>query len=481
MSILKYRRVQENEADFLFSPSLQSRYPRRHQEITVNWRDEKPAISIDEGVLDCRETENQIRCVSTHVAPILLDSNVFYRDIVPQMQIAKDQTWDQVVKNMQSKIDAATRDRTSLDSLSEELQKQESPLTSAIDFASRQIRYVSFSEGEHTNLPHPLEDTIRNRYGDCKDKSTLLVALLDSLGYEAYPVLISTNRSDPAKLKVPSIYHFDHMVVCYPTRIGERCVDPTDAQSSSYATASGIQGQVRLDIKQGSTPEIVPFDEHVWRLRVENQLTFLEDGTQREDLKRVYQQQYGSWYRHKLAGLSNKDRKQQLEQSYKDTISGSQELEINLENLHEPEANLIVNSTTSFEPYCATDQSLDYVDDTYWLQSILRNFKLSNKHYDEAVFGLLVQSDYRFNLSGRWVASDLGPNIRLQSKFGEFTRAYEVVDNEVKVLSHLSIPSQKVPVDETDDYNRFLDFINEETRIRFWADLAEGANQPGDD
>ena len=59
--------------------------------------------------------------------------------------------------------------------------------------------------------PAPVERTLANRYGDCKDKSTLLLSLLRATGTEAYPVLVATERSDASALVVPSRGYFDHI------------------------------------------------------------------------------------------------------------------------------------------------------------------------------------------------------------------------------------------------------------------------------
>jgi len=51
---------------------------------------------------------------------------------------------------------------------------------------------------------------LSNEYGDCKDKHTLLAALLKAAGIEAWPVLISSSREvDPA---TPSPAQFDHVI-----------------------------------------------------------------------------------------------------------------------------------------------------------------------------------------------------------------------------------------------------------------------------
>ena len=77
-------------------------------------------------------------------------------------------------------------------------------------FMQQQIRYVGIEIGIGGYIPHSAEDVYRNRYGDCKDKATLLISMLDAVGVRATWVMVDTNRGvvDPT---VPSLMG-DHMI-----------------------------------------------------------------------------------------------------------------------------------------------------------------------------------------------------------------------------------------------------------------------------
>src|SRR6185312_15353285 len=77
-------------------------------------------------------------------------------------------------------------------------------------FMQTQIRYVGIEIGIGGYMPHPAEEIFRNRYGDCKDKVTLMVSMLDAVGVRATWVMVDTDRGvvDP---KVPSRIG-DHMI-----------------------------------------------------------------------------------------------------------------------------------------------------------------------------------------------------------------------------------------------------------------------------
>jgi tetratricopeptide (TPR) repeat protein/transglutaminase-like putative cysteine protease len=78
------------------------------------------------------------------------------------------------------------------------------------DYVARNIRYVSLSFGVGRLQPHAAPEILQNGFGDCKDKHTLLQALLRAQGIQSYPVLISSYRElDP---DVPSPAQFNHEI-----------------------------------------------------------------------------------------------------------------------------------------------------------------------------------------------------------------------------------------------------------------------------
>ncbi|MBB3811823.1 transglutaminase-like putative cysteine protease [Xanthomonas arboricola] len=100
-------------------------------------------------------------------------------------------------------------------------------LLRAVAFVQGEIRYVGLDMGENSHAPHTPEVTLRNRYGDCKDKATLLIALLQLAGIRAEPVLVSSDKGHGLDLRLPSPYAFDHVVVRAHLPQGEVWVDAT--------------------------------------------------------------------------------------------------------------------------------------------------------------------------------------------------------------------------------------------------------------
>ena len=83
-------------------------------------------------------------------------------------------------------------------------------------YVSRQIRYVAIEIGVGGYQPHLPADVYKNKYGDCKDKATLLISMLDKIGLRGYPALVGTRGDVEADPAAPTLATFDHMIVALP-------------------------------------------------------------------------------------------------------------------------------------------------------------------------------------------------------------------------------------------------------------------------
>ncbi len=78
------------------------------------------------------------------------------------------------------------------------------------DFVAPNFRYVSISLGVGRYQPRAASDVLRDQYGDCKDKHTLLASLLESVGLPVGTVLINSRRKIDPEFASPS--QFDHAI-----------------------------------------------------------------------------------------------------------------------------------------------------------------------------------------------------------------------------------------------------------------------------
>jgi hypothetical protein len=91
------------------------------------------------------------------------------------------------------------------------------------------VRYLGLLFGEGSHRPSGPDEVLARRYGDCKDKALLLVALLGELGLEARPALVSTVELSSVREQLPSPGAFDHAIVRARVAGEELWLDPTQS------------------------------------------------------------------------------------------------------------------------------------------------------------------------------------------------------------------------------------------------------------
>ena len=92
-------------------------------------------------------------------------------------------------------------------------------------FVQHGIRYVAIEIGVGGYQPHPATDVLASGYGDCKDKATLLGALLHEVGIDSYYVLINNERESLAP-DFPTTLAFNHVILAIrlPSATSERAL-----------------------------------------------------------------------------------------------------------------------------------------------------------------------------------------------------------------------------------------------------------------
>jgi transglutaminase-like putative cysteine protease len=83
----------------------------------------------------------------------------------------------------------------------------------ALKLVQDEVRYVYVEMNGGNLIPAEAERTWERRYGDCKAKTVLLMALLSEMEITARPVLVNSNGGDGINEHLPSPQLFDHVMV----------------------------------------------------------------------------------------------------------------------------------------------------------------------------------------------------------------------------------------------------------------------------
>ncbi len=85
--------------------------------------------------------------------------------------------------------------------------------SAALRLVQGEVRYLAHVEASGGYTPQAADETWRLRYGDCKAKTVLLLALLNELHVPAEPVLVSTTGGDGLDRDLPSAAAFNHVLI----------------------------------------------------------------------------------------------------------------------------------------------------------------------------------------------------------------------------------------------------------------------------
>lgn len=103
----------------------------------------------------------------------------------------------------------------------------EERVLAALRFVQDEVRYLGIEMGERSHKPNTPDAIIEQRFGDCKDKSRLLVSLLQGMGIEASTALVNTYNDLKVKNPLPTPTLFDHAIVMVHVNGNNYWLDPT--------------------------------------------------------------------------------------------------------------------------------------------------------------------------------------------------------------------------------------------------------------
>jgi hypothetical protein len=202
------------------------------------------------------------------------------------------------------------------------------------DFVQQQIRYVEISLGIGGFQPHAAKDVFHGRYGDCKDKATLLSAMLSSAGIHSALLMVDTERGviDPdapsiwgnhmiAAIEIPPGYESAKMHSVVTAKTGKRYLifDPTWDQTPFGQLEDNLQGSygVLMEGNESQIIELPLMDPTLNTIRRTASFELSADGSLKGS---VTDKRFGDLAEYRRRVFSSQDGKQQ--QEYMDRMVG---------------------------------------------------------------------------------------------------------------------------------------------------------------
>ncbi|HTI57460.1 DUF3857 domain-containing protein [Mucilaginibacter sp.] len=134
------------------------------------------------------------------------------------VQVSEYNSWSDVTSWAYSINQPATNIRGELADVTGALRKKYGAdkagyFREAVRMVQNDVRYMGIEIGEYSHRANRPEKVYAQRYGDCKDKSLLLVSMLKAGGIEAYMTLVNADLNDKIDQFIPTSGAFNHAVV----------------------------------------------------------------------------------------------------------------------------------------------------------------------------------------------------------------------------------------------------------------------------
>jgi transglutaminase-like putative cysteine protease len=242
------------------------------------------------------------------------------------------------------------------------------PIRPLARFAQRDVRYVAVEIGIGGYQPHAAGEVFANRFGDCKDKATLLRAMLKEIGVESHYVLVHTTRG-MVEPSFATVHAFNHVIsaiqlprerakgldaVIEHPRLGPLLLfDPTSTTTPLGQLPPYLQASRGLLVTP-SGGELIELPSHAAEssaLRRTAKLQLDASGTLRGSVEEVRTGAIAASMRAQLQPLSAAERVRFIESSLAHHLAQQTATDVKIENLDEPEAELVVRYSVAAPGY----------------------------------------------------------------------------------------------------------------------------------
>jgi transglutaminase-like putative cysteine protease len=470
-AVLAFTRVHHTRAwplpwgEILFFQSLA---PIEAREVHVEWDEgvAAPRWLDDDPALTCERGERHVTCRRSAVEALPTDGAVAsYFDVVPHLALSTATDWPVLARRIQELVEERARVTPTLQARADRLTAgalaPRDRLERLYRFVSDEIRYVAMEHGASAVIPRPAEQTLAQRYGDCKDKVTLLLALSSAAGLEAHAVLASFQRYELDRLLLPESAYFDHMIACValPDEPELVCVDPTLTRAGLELPAE-LHGAVALSLRDGPQhPHTLPRGPYGWDIAVEERVEMGCDGSARRTTERRFAGPASFSLRAWLLAAPSDEQQRFFAQEYHDSVSLEVTPRFELRDLSEPNRPFALTSHVeerSGTTAAVSTGVVEHYDVDPWLITYARALLAENRVHTYRMPGLRYRAVQDYAPCAQQSVRFTGARLAFRSELGRLERHYDRSAPGVRIVTEFEAPARDFTPDELVTFRRFI-------------------------
>lgn len=353
-------------------------------------------------------------------------------------------------------------------------------------FVQHDIRYVAIELGIGGWQPHAAADVFSHRYGDCKDKATLMRTMLSVIGVESYQVVINTERGSVTQGS-PAHNDFNHVIlaiklpdevakdpsliaVIQDPKLGKVLFfDPTNEITPFGEIGGYLQANYGLLVmpEGGELVELPQQPSAMNSIQREGTLTIDASGILKGDVKEVRLGDRAAYERHRLRTVTkNEDRIKPIESLLGGSLSNFQIARASVVNLDRSDQPFGFSYTFQSSNYAKSAGNLLLVRPRVLGSKgsgILetkepRKFPLEfdGPSRDTDSFDIALPPGYEVD--------ELPPPMDLDYSFGSYHSKTEASGNVIHYTRSVEIKELSVPVSKMDELKKFYRMIASDER-----------------
>jgi hypothetical protein len=343
-------------------------------------------------------------------------------------------------------------------------------------FLQHDIRYVSIQLGIGGWQPHAAKDVFTNRYGDCKDKATLMRTMLLEIGVYSYHVVINDERGAVTP-DSPAHNAFNHVILAiklpadmkdpgliavaeYPGIGRLLFFDPTDEMTPLGQIRGELQANYGLVVSpQGGVLVQVPqLPSEASSIHRDGKFTLDSLGTLKGDVEETRLGDRASTERWRLREVTKSaDRIKPFESFLAGSLSGFKIVKNSMTNLETPDQPFVLNYTFVSDGYAKKAGDLLLVrprvlgnkGSTILESKDLRKFPVE---FD----GPLLDTDnFEIALPPGYEVDELPPPTNLEYSFASYHSKTEAAGSAIVYTRSMEVKELTVPVSKMDELKKF--------------------------
>ena len=197
-----------------------------------------------------KDGRKQIIFERGHADAIDVDESYLASDdrLYPYIAFSTGTSWSELARGYAEIVDrqiAAADVREIAAAAARGTTKREEIVDRLLAYVEANVHYAGVEVGDGSIVPRVPTGVLKNKYGDCKDKATLLAALLRAAGLPAHVALLNASSGFDVLQELPAMNRFNHAIVVVG---GETpiWIDPTDEFARAGALPDEDQGRLAL-------------------------------------------------------------------------------------------------------------------------------------------------------------------------------------------------------------------------------------------